>query len=76
MIPFLQLWVRAFRQGLLEIVVNTNNGVERKNKDFKHEFLKPYKDNSLSGVVTVLVQQFMPVKGKSKISSYVLLSLK
>ena len=76
MIPFLQLWVRAFRQGLLEIVVNTNNGVERKNKDFKHEFLKPYKDNSLSGVVTVLVQQLMPVKGKSKISSYVLLSLK
>ena len=65
MIPFLQLWVRAFRQGLLEIVVNTNNGVERKNKDFKHEFLKPCKDNSLSGVVTVLVEQFLPAKEKS-----------
>ena len=64
MIPFLQLWVRAFRQGLLEIVVNTNNGVERKNKDFKHEFLKPYKDNSLSGMVTVLVEQFLPAKEK------------
>ena len=76
MIPFLQLWVRAFRQGLLEIVVNSNNGVERNHKDFIHEFSKPYKDNSLSGVVTVLVQQFMPVKGKGKISSYVLLSLK
>ena len=64
MIPFLQLWVRAFRQGLLEIVVNTNNGVERKNKDFKLEFLKPYKDNSLSGMVTVLVEQFLPAKEK------------
>ena len=35
-----QLWVRAFRHGLIEKSVNTNNGVERKNKDFKHEFLK------------------------------------
>ena len=64
MIPFLQLWACGFWQGLLEIVVNTNNGVERKNKDFKHEFLKPYKDNSLSGMVTVLVEQFLPANEK------------
>ena len=49
---------------LLEIAVNTNNGVERKSKNFKHEFLKPYKDNSLSGMVTVLVEQFLPAKEK------------
>ena len=42
--------------------VNTNNGVERKNKDFKYEFLKPYKDNSLSGIVTVRIEQFLPAK--------------
>ena len=44
----------------MEIVVNTNNGVERKNRDFKYEFLRPYKDNTLSGMITVLVEQFIP----------------
>ena len=44
--------------------MNINNGVERKNKDFKHEFLKPYKDISLSGMVTVLTDQFRPAKEK------------
>ena len=57
-----QLWVCTFRHGLTEVSVNTNNDVERKNKDFKHEFLKPYKDNSLSGMITVLIEQFLPVK--------------
>ena len=57
-----QLWVRAFRHGLIEVSVNANNGVERKNKDFKHKFLKPYKDNSLSGMATVLIEQFLPAK--------------
>ena len=54
--------VRAFQHGLIEVSVNTNNCVKRKNKDFKHEFLKPYKDNSLSGMVTVLIEQFLPAK--------------
>ena len=56
----LQKWVKAFRFGLLEIVVNTNNGVERKNREFKYDFLKEYKDNRLSGMATVLVEQFVP----------------
>ena len=55
----LQKWVKAFRFGLLEIVVNTNNGVERKNREFKYDFLKEYKDNRLSGMATVLVEQFV-----------------
>nr|XP_047140894.1 uncharacterized protein LOC105848403 [Hydra vulgaris] len=59
-LPEKKRWVKAFRSGILETVVNTNNGVERKNRDFKHEFLNQYKDNSLSGMVTVLVDQFIP----------------
>ena len=51
-------------KGYLKISVNRNNGVERKNKYFKHEFLKPYKDNSLSGMVTVLIDQLLPLKEK------------
>ena len=54
-------WVKAFRFGLLEIVVNTNNGVERKNREFKYDFRMQYKDNTLGGMVTaVLVDQFIP----------------
>ena len=48
----------------MEIVVDTNNGVERQNKDFKYEYLKQFKDNTLSGILTVLIEQFLPDKYK------------
>ena len=46
------------------IKVHTNNGVERKNKTFKHEFLKLYKDNSLNRMVKLFIDQFHPAKEK------------
>ena len=52
--------VKAFRRQMLEIVVLTNNGVEQKNRDFKYEYLRQYKDNSVSGMATVLVEQYLP----------------
>ena len=57
-------WVKAIRNGLMEIVVDTNNGVERQNKDFKYECLRQFKDNTLSGMLTVLIEQFLPDKYK------------
>jgi len=57
---FLKRWVKAYRREIIEVVVNTNNGVERKNRDFKYEYLRQYKDNSLSGMINVLVTQFLP----------------
>ena len=48
----------------MEVVVDTNNGVERQNKDFKYEYLKQFKDNTLSGMLTVLIEQFLPDKYK------------
>ena len=53
-------WVVAFRHNLMEIEVNTNNGVGTKNRDFKRNFLSKYKYTSLSGVIKVLVEQFCP----------------
>ena len=50
------MWVHTFRLGLMAIVVNTNNGAERQNKDLKHEYLKRFKDSSLSDMITVLVE--------------------
>ena len=52
--------MKCFREGILEVTVNTNNGVERKNKDFKYEFLSQHRNNTLSGMVAVLVEQFLP----------------
>ena len=49
---------------LLEVSVHANNGVERKNKDFKHQYLVQFKDKSLSGMITVLIEQFLPDKEK------------
>ena len=43
-----------------EIVVHTKNGVERKNRNFKYECLRQFKDNSVSGMATVLVEQYLP----------------
>ena len=42
----------------MEISVNINNGVER----IKNEYLSQYKDKSLSGILTVLIAQFLPDK--------------
>ena len=58
------MWVKLYRRGILEVTVNTNNGVERKNKDLKHEYLKPHMDKSLTGMVTVLIESFHPEKKK------------
>ena len=41
----------------MEIVVNTNNGVERQNKDFKYEYLKNIEDNTLSGIFAGISHQ-------------------
>ena len=48
----------------MEIVVDTNNEGERQNKDFKYEHLKQFKDNTLTGMLTVLIEQFLPDKYK------------
>ena len=52
--------MKWFPEGILEVTVNTNNGVERKNKDFKYEFLSQHRNNTLIGMVVVLVEQFLP----------------
>ena len=49
---------------LLQVSVHTNNRVERKNKDFKHQYLVQFKDKSLTGMLTVLIEQFLPDKEK------------
>ena len=50
-----QRWVWAFRQDRLQVAVNTNNGLERQNEDFKYNHLANHRDKSLSGMLSVLI---------------------
>ena len=55
-----QRWVKAYRKERLNNRLNTNNGVERQNRTFKKTFLQDNRKLTLSGMVNVLVTQFLP----------------
>ncbi|XP_073244010.1 uncharacterized protein [Porites lutea] len=55
-----QRWVCAFWKECFNVRVNTNNGVERQNKLFKYSYLKSHKNNSLTVMLTVLIEDFLP----------------
>jgi len=40
--------------------VNTNNGVERQNRALKYEYLSAYRDTTITGLMTVLIDKFFP----------------
>ena len=55
-----QRWVQAFHIVDMEVAVNTNNGVERQNEALKYEYLVGLKNCSLSEMLTVVVENFLP----------------
>ncbi|XP_066021380.1 uncharacterized protein [Pocillopora verrucosa] len=59
-LPERQHWVWAYSKDRFNVKVNTTNSVERKNRTYKHQFLAENRDKTLSGVITVLVTQFLP----------------
>lgn len=44
----------------MQLIVNTNNGTERKNKEFKLGYIRDIRDKSLSAMLTILVESFLP----------------
>ena len=42
--------------------VNTNNGTERQNESLKYQYLKDRNNNSLSGLIVTLIEEFLPDK--------------
>jgi len=52
--------VWAFRSVTFHVKVNTNNGIERHNRMLKHNFLLPYREHSLSSLVSVIVEKYLP----------------
>jgi hypothetical protein len=57
---FWQRWVWLYRKADVSAFFHTNNGVERQNKDFKSSFLSVHCNKTLSGMVTSLVEEFLP----------------
>lgn len=58
----LQKWVWAFRKDRFLTTINTNNGVERQNKAFKYDNLEGHKHATLSGMLSILIEEFLPDK--------------
>lgn len=56
----MQRWVRAFADPNFTVKVNTNNGVEVQNRVLKHTYLQPYRKSSLSTLMTIIVEKFIP----------------
>ena len=52
------MWVWAFRQDPFLVNCNTNNGIERQNESFKYSFLERQKTNSLTTMLTILIEEF------------------
>ncbi len=57
---FQQRWARAYRDDSYHVAVDTNNGVEAMNKTLKYNYLPKGKNITLSHLVTILVEEFLP----------------
>ncbi|XP_065682326.1 uncharacterized protein LOC124811828 [Hydra vulgaris] len=66
-LTIIERWVWAYRQNRLLVNLNTNNGVERQNKSFKYSYLQQFNSSSLTGMLTILIEEFFPDKYQSYI---------
>ena len=57
---FKEQWAQIFRKQQAVNIVNTNNGVESQNRHFKYNYLPRAINKSIYGVVTTMVESFLP----------------
>ena len=55
-----QRWARAYRDDCYHAAVDTNNGVEAMNRTLKYNYLPKGKNITLSHLVTILIEEFLP----------------
>nr|XP_047137617.1 uncharacterized protein LOC105845536 [Hydra vulgaris] len=53
-------WVFAYRRQRLLRSINTNNGTERQNQSFKYSFLEKQKTSSLTAMLCICIEEFLP----------------
>lgn len=56
----IQRSVGAYRKDRLLVKVNTNNGTERQNLGFQSEYLVRRRNSSLSTLLSILIEEFLP----------------
>ena len=59
----------AIRSATLDMVVTTNNGVEAQNRTFKYEYLFQHRTKYMTGLLTVIVEDFCLILGSGKLTS-------
>ena len=57
---YMQLWARAFRDQTYHAAINTTNGVESQNKLLQYNYLPRKKNLTLSQLVILLYNEFLP----------------
>ncbi|XP_065679788.1 uncharacterized protein LOC136094113 [Hydra vulgaris] len=75
-LPIKHRWVKAYRQTRLLVNCNTNNGVERQHNTLKHKYLLNHRNSSLSGMLSVVIDDFLSDKYESYIDNNRLMSSK
>ena len=55
----LQRWCWAYRNGRLFVNSKTNNGVERQNESLKYSYLQRHKNSSITGMLSILNEEFL-----------------
>ena len=60
MFLYKQRWARCFRDDKYYGAIDTNNGTESLNKALKYSFLPRKKNMTLTGLVKLLTEQFLP----------------
>ena len=54
------MWAHAYRDSSYYAAVDTNNGTESLNKALKYSYLPRQKSLTLSGIVALLIDRFLP----------------
>ena len=51
-------WARYYRKESFMVNINTSNGAERQNETFKHTYLKKHDGSSLTGTLSILIEDY------------------
>ena len=69
MFLFFKHWIKAYCTNNCWSGAARMNGVERQNNTLKHSYLHQHKTNSLTGMLTVAVEDILPENRKGNIIS-------
>ena len=50
----------VLRKERFMVNINTSNGAERQNETFKHTYLKKHHGSSLTGMLSILIEEYFP----------------